>query len=94
MQANLVGESDIEMYTAFHGDPRVDMYCNCKGEVKSSLVQRSFYKTKDVGGFGVALVYVYVEEDEQSPGGSNVDILFGPVGRKTDWGKGVAVYAM
>jgi hypothetical protein len=73
MQANLVGESDVEMDTAFHGDPRVDMYCNCKGEVKSSLIQRSFYKTKDVGGVWRLIwcyVYVYMEEDEQSPGGN------------------------
>jgi hypothetical protein len=72
MQAILVDESDVEMDTAFHGDPRVDMYCKCKGEIKSSsLIQRSFYKTKDVGCLvltTLVYVYVYVEEDEQSPG--------------------------
>jgi hypothetical protein len=39
-----------------------------------------------VGVFWCCLVYVYVEEDEQSPGGSNVDILVWAVGSKTDWG--------
>ena len=61
MQAILVDES-VKMDTAFHGDPRVDMYCKCKGEIKSSsLIQGSFYKTKDVGCLVLTtLVYVYV----------------------------------
>lgn len=37
MQAILVGESVVEMDAVFHGDPQVDMYCNCQGEVKLSL---------------------------------------------------------
>jgi hypothetical protein len=73
MQAVLVDESVIEMDTVFHGDLRVDMYCNCEGVVKSSLTQRSFLQKQRMLGVVWWLiwcyVYVYVEEDEQSPGG-------------------------
>lgn len=40
-----------------------------------------------VGIFWCCLVYVYVEEDEQSPGGSNVDILVWARGKQDGLGE-------